>query len=51
MTKIDEFAGLVDRCLPAADALSDRVCGTEWATADERYAAQALVIRLERLKW
>ena len=52
MSKIDEFEGLVAKCRPAAaDALIDRVCGTEWATAEERYAAQALVARLERLKW
>ena len=52
MTKMDEFAGLVEGCRPAAaDALIDRVSGTEWATAEERYAAQGLVIRLERLRW
>jgi hypothetical protein len=51
MSKI-ELTGLVAKCLPAAaDDLIDRVCGTEWATAEERYAAQALVFRLERMKW
>jgi hypothetical protein len=28
------------------DALIDRICGIDWATAEERYAAQALVVRL-----
>jgi hypothetical protein len=51
MSKIDEFSGLIAKCPPAvADALIDRICGTEWATAEEREKAQGLVARLERLK-
>jgi hypothetical protein len=42
--------GQLDETL-RADALIDRVCGTEWVSPEERYAAQRLVIRLERLKW
>jgi hypothetical protein len=31
------------------EALTRRIVGTEYTTAEERYAAQALVIRLSRL--
>jgi hypothetical protein len=35
----------------AVRQLVARLCGGPWATAEERSQAQALVARLERLRW